>query len=303
MHWFFISLIAPFLYALTNHIDKLLLERYFKSRGVHTLLLISALLSGIAIPIFFIQAPDAIYLPIQTIFVMCTVGLMNMVVLWLYLLALNEDEASVVIVFYQLVPVFGLILSYYLLQETLSSVELIAMAIVLFGTTIISFEIDKDNQFKVKLRTVFLMVGASFVWALSSVILKMVSLEEGVPASLFWEHVTLLFIGLFLIIFIKKFRESLRETFTTISKPILMINIGNEILYMVGNWVFAFSYLLAPIALILIMNSFQPIFVFIIGIILTLIAPTLGTEKISLFNVSQKLVAIAITGIGTYLLL
>ena len=303
MHWFFISLIAPFLYALTNHIDKLLLEKYFKSRGVHTLLLISALLSGVAIPIFFIQAPDAIYLPIQTIFIMCTVGLMNLVVLWLYLLALNEDEASVVIVFYQLVPVFGLILGYYLLQETLSSIELLAMAIVLIGTTIISFEIDSDNHFKVKLRTAFLMVGASFVWALSSVILKMVSLEEGVPASLFWEHVTLFFVGILLLIFVKKFRQALKETFSVISKPILTINIGNEILYMIGNWVFAFSYLLAPIALILIMNSFQPIFVFIIGILLTLFAPTLGTEKISLINISQKLVAIVITGIGTYLLL
>lgn len=303
MHWFVFALLAPFLYAITNHIDKVLLERYFKTRGVHALLLISTLLSGIAIPVFFIQAPEALHLPISTIGFMCLVGCMNFIVLGLYLLALRDDEASVVIVFYQLVPVFGLILGYFLLGEVLSNLELIAMAIVIFGTSIVSFEIDSDNHFKVKLKTIFLMITASFFWALGSVVLKMISLQEGVPASLFWEHLTLLTIGVLLVIVSKKFRQSFVSIFKMNTKQVLILNFGNEVLYMIGNWVFAFSYLLAPIALILVMNSFQPIFVFMIGIILTIIAPTLGTEKISLFNISQKLIAIGITGVGTYLLL
>ena len=303
MHWFAIAIIAPFLYAVTNHIDKVLLEKYFKTRGVHALLLISTLLSGLAIPVFFVQSPEALHLPISTVVIMCLVGCMNFIVLWLYLLALRDDEASVVIVFYQLVPVFGVILGYFLLGEVLSNLELIAMATVIFGTSIISFEIDSDNNFKVKIKTVFLMVSASFFWALGSVVLKMVSLQEGVSASLFWEHITLLSIGFVLIIVSKKFRQSFISIFKMNTKPVLLLNFGNEVLYMIGNWVFAFSYLLAPIALILIMNSFQPIFVFLIGIILTFIAPTLGTEKVSLFNISQKLIAIGITGVGTYLLL
>jgi len=34
MTWFLIALVGPFLYALTNHIDKILLEKYFKKSGI-----------------------------------------------------------------------------------------------------------------------------------------------------------------------------------------------------------------------------------------------------------------------------
>ncbi|MEZ4195538.1 MAG: hypothetical protein R3B53_04085 [Candidatus Paceibacterota bacterium] len=58
MTWFFITLIAPFIYAMTNHIDKILLEKYFKESGVGTLILFSSLLSIIALPIIYFSDPN-----------------------------------------------------------------------------------------------------------------------------------------------------------------------------------------------------------------------------------------------------
>ena len=43
MQWFFIALIGPLMYALTNHIDKILLEKYFKNGGIGTILLFNSL--------------------------------------------------------------------------------------------------------------------------------------------------------------------------------------------------------------------------------------------------------------------
>ena len=138
MNWFFLALIGPLLYASTNHIDKVLLEKYFKVGGVGALMLFSSLLSVLALPIFYLADPTVLSVGNKHIFVLALVGFFNILVLWFYLLALKDDEASVVIVFYQLVPVFGLILGYFMLDETLTQRQLIAMATIIFGTTIIS---------------------------------------------------------------------------------------------------------------------------------------------------------------------
>jgi drug/metabolite transporter (DMT)-like permease len=303
MTWFFFTLIGPLLYASTNHIDKILLERYFKTSGVGTLVLFSSLLSALALPILFLMDSTVFTVPPLEIVTLATVATLNVLVLLCYLFALRNEEASIVIVFYQLVPVFAYGLGYLILGETLTQMQLIAMAIIILGTTIISFEIDIENNFKLRTQTVGLMVGASFFWALGSVIFKAVALEENVVRSLFWEHLVLTVIGIFIFVFLTSARKHFMHALKINSTGIISLNVLNEILYMIGNFVFAYAYLLAPISLILLTNSFQPIFVLAIGILLTIFFPKISVEKIRARHLSQKILAIAITGVGTYLLL
>ncbi|MEZ4195539.1 MAG: DMT family transporter [Candidatus Paceibacterota bacterium] len=234
---------------------------------------------------------------------LAAIGFLNVLVLWFYLLALQDEEASIAIVFYQLVPVIALVLGYYILDEVITKIELIGMAIVILGTSIIAFEIDAENNFKLKGKTAIYMTLASFFWALESVIFKAVALEENVWRSLFWEHVMLVLVGIVIFIFVRSYRENFLLAIKTNSKAILGLNVANESLYMSGNILFAFAYLWAPIALILLLNSFQPIFVLAIGIFLTIFFPKITAEKIHATNLWQKIIAIIITGIGTYLLL
>jgi drug/metabolite transporter (DMT)-like permease len=228
---------------------------------------------------------------------------MNVCVIWFYLLALKDDEASIVIVFYQLVPVLALVFGYVILGETISSRQLLAMAIIIFGTTFVAFEIDDDNNFKLRRQTIWLMTAASSLWALESVIFKMVALEENLWRSLFWEHIAMTAFGLVILITIKNYRDHFISAIKNNSKPILSLNFANEALYISGNVVSSYAYLLAPIALILLTESFQPIFVFAIGVFLTIFFPKVAAEKILLRDLAQKLVAILITGYGTFLLL
>ena len=303
MSWFFIAIIGPFLYALTNHIDKILLERYFKRSGVGTLILFSSLLSVLALPFLLYIDPTVLDISLFNIFILGVLGILNVLVLWFYLLALMNEEASVAIIFYQLVPVFGHILGYLVLDEVLSQIQLIAMAIVILGTTIISFEVNSDNKFTLRRQTILYMTTASFFWALSSVIFKSVALEENVWRTLFWEHLMMVIVGIFVFIFAKSYRYNFLLALKENSKSILSLNVLNESLYMLGNIAFSFAYLLAPIALVLLTQSFQPFFVLVIGIILTLFFPKISVEKIEAKHLWQKVIAIFITGIGAYMLL
>ncbi len=303
MSWFLIALIAPFLYAVTNHIDKILLEKHFKEGGVGTLILFSSLLSIMALPVLLWIDISVLAVDWKNMLILLLVGVLNIVVLWCYLVALQDDEASIVIVFYQLVPLFALVLGYFLLDEVLTKMQLIAMAIIILGTTIISFEVDNENHFKLRKKTIVLMTTASFFWAFESVIFKFVALEENVWRSLFWEHLVMAVVGILIFISIKSYREHFVSALKHNSRKILLLNVGNEGIYMFGNQAAAFAYLLAPIALILLTQSFQPIFVLAIGIFLTLFLPKISVEKIEAYNLWQKVIAIIITGIGTYLLL
>lgn len=302
MIWFFIALIGPFLYALTNHIDKILLDKYFKESGVGTLLLFSSLLSALALPFLFLADRTVLSVSGTNILVLSVVGILNVLVLWCYLIALNNEEASVTVVFYQLVPVFGGIMGYFILGEILSQIQIIAMATIILGTTIISFEVDTENKFKLRRKTVLPMLAAAFFWAFESVIFKAVALEENLWRSLFWEHLMLVFVGVIIFVFMRSYRANFLSAIRNNSKAILSLNIANESLYILGNITVAFAYLLAPIGLVLLTESFQPIFVLAIGIFLTIFFPKITAEKIQAKHVLQKVIAICITGIGTYLL-
>ncbi len=303
MTWFLLALVAPFLYAITNHIDKGLLSKYFKEGGIGTLVLFSSLLSILALPIILIADPEVLSVDPYRIVILATVGLLDLAILWFYLLALQGDEPSIIIVFYQLVPVFALGLGYVILGETLTTTQLFAMGIVILGTTLISFELDEDNAFKLRTGTVVFMTLAALSWALESVLFKYVALEEDVWRSLFWEHLMLVLIGIFLFTCIRSYRHHFLIALRKNSAAILGLNVTNESLYMIGNITVAFAVMLAPVTLILLGQSFQTFFVFLIGVFLTLVYPHIYQERLTRFNVAQKLLAMVVTGYGTWLLL
>jgi drug/metabolite transporter (DMT)-like permease len=303
MSWFLFAMIAPALYAMTNHVDKILLEKYFKEGGVGTLVLFSALMSLVALPFIFYFDSSVFNVELLNLFFLVIVGILNILVLWFYLLALRDEEASIVVVFYQLVPIIGLGLGYVMLGETISQMQAIAMAIIILGTTIISFDIDDENNFRLRKKTVSLMFAASFFWALESVLFKYVALEESVLHSLFWEHLTLGVVGILIFIFVRSYRTQFIKAIKKNKTTVLNLNFANEVIFMLGNLVSSFAYLLAPIALVLLTESFQPIFVFAIGIFLTVFFPKISVEEIHTKKVIQKILSITITGIGTYLLL
>lgn len=296
------AMIPPLLYAATNHIDKHLLEKYFQEGGVGTLMLFSSLFGLIVAPILFLVDPSVLGVGINNILILALVGLINTVLLWAYLQALFTDEPTVVIIFYQLVPVLALILGYFILGETITLLQTVAMGIIIAGAVVMSVAIDEKGHFSFRRRTVLFMLLASVCWASESVLFKFVALEENVWRSLFWEHVVLGTLGILMFVFIRHYRDSFLAAWRANSKFILGMNGANESLYVTGNSIAGFVVVLIPASLTLLMNSLQPMFVFAIGMILAWLFPKLATETINRRTTLQKIFAITLTAIGLFLL-
>ncbi len=167
----------------------------------------------------------------------------------------------------------------------------------------LSYRFSSENKFKLRIKTIIPMFASAFFWAIEAVIFKMVALEENIIRSLFWEHIALVLVGVIIFIFIRPYRDNFLLAIKNNSKNILALNVLNESMYILGNISVGFAYLLAPIGLVLLGESFQPIFVFAIGIFFTIFFPRITVEKIHARHIWQKIIAIFITGIGTYLLL
>lgn len=297
--WFLPALAGPFLYAATNHIDKYLLQRHFRQDGVAVLILYSALLSALVLPVVWWLAPDVLAVDARNVLILGGVAVLDVILLWAYLNAMNSDEPTVVIVYYQLVPVLGLLFGYVLLGETITTLQSVAMLVVIAGASLVSFE--RGGRFKA--RTTGFMLLACTCWALEATVFKKVALQDNVWRSFFWEHLILAGVGIALFVAVSTYRRRFLDGFRQHSAAVLSLNVLNEVLYIVGNMAVAYATLLAPVALILLMNAFQPFFVLLIGLLLAWLFPKIATERTEARNLWRKVAAIGMTGVGTYVLL
>ncbi|MFZ2150020.1 MAG: DMT family transporter [Minisyncoccia bacterium] len=302
-NWFLIALIAPLLWSIVNHLDKYLLSKYLKSRGVGALFIFSALSSVLVLP-FLVYFYHSTLFDISSLdlWTLLFVGFLSAGALYFYLEGMNEEEASIVVPLFQLVPVFGYFLSYFILGESLNTSQLFASLLIMFGIIALTIEIDADNNVSLKTKVLVLITISSFLFALHDTLFKKVALVESFWIAVFWQYVSLCIVGVFIFIFVKKFRNDFTEMFSHSGIKIFSLNVAGEVLYIIGNLANNFATLLAPVAVVLVVSSYQPLFVFIIGIFLTVFLPNISIEKISRKHLVHKLVSILIIVIGSYFL-
>lgn len=100
------------------------------------------------------------------------------------------------------------------------------------------------------------------------------------------------FAGLIICVFIKQLRLDFIAKIKTSGLSIFSLNIGSEILTVIGNLLINAAILIAPAAIIYTFVSFQALYVFLLSIILSKIKiSSVGKQK-SMVNVIIKLLII-----------
>jgi drug/metabolite transporter (DMT)-like permease len=217
--------------------------------------------------------------------------------------ALADEETSIVVPFFQLIPVFGYIFGYVFLGEILSIQQIIAAGIVILGAIILSLEFNEEQKLSFKKKALVFMVVSTLLIAFSEVLFKLVAIEEGsFWSSLFWNYSGLVLVGLILFIFVRNYRLEFLKLLRTSGKTILSINVSSEIVTILGNIFFGYATLLAPIALVMTVNAYQPGIVLVLGVLLTLYAPHIYVEKITTRHLMHKGGAIAVMFFASYFL-
>jgi len=297
MSWFLIALIGPILYAIANHTDKYLIEKYLKGGAVGSLIIFSSIFSIVAVPVVLLIHPSVFGVDVFHGIILTINGMLVVLAVLCYFYALKKDEVSYVVPFYQTIPIFGFILGYLILGETISVIQAIASVVIILGALVLSFELGDKIRFKKEV--VLLMLTASILYAINSVVFKSIALNDGFWLSTFWSLIGKIILGVIFFVFIKTYRFQFIEMIKENKIVVLGLNSLSETMFIIAESVTGYATLLAPLVLVLLVNSFQPLFVFVIGVLLTLFLPKISQESLSKKNLIQKVIGIGLIIVGT----
>jgi len=302
MNWFLIALLPPALWSITNHFDKYLLSKYFKGEGLGALMIISSIVGLLLLPFIILFHPEVIANFNLKYLLISLNGFFYLLATIPYFYALQKDEASIAVPLFQMVTVFTFFLSYLVLKETLNPNQIIGGMIIIIGAVLISLDLTIHKKVKFKKGVFLLMAFSSLLYAINFLFFKYFAIDGNFWITSFWEYIGFAIFAVLLLIFIKPYRKEFFKVIKINKLSMLSINGINEILNIIAKASFNFASLLAPITLIWIVDGFQPFFVFIYGIILTLFFPKISQENISKNVLIQKFLAITIMFLGAFII-
>jgi drug/metabolite transporter (DMT)-like permease len=296
MSWLGFALFGPVLWAISTHLDKYLVERYFKDADVVVLLVFTALMGIVLMPVIAVLDPAVFQRDTVSILLMMLSGLLYMGALAFYLRALQGHEASVVAPFFQSSPLFGYVLAYLVLGETLNGRQLAGGALIIVGVLFVSIGSGPRREaFRWQLAALMLTCG--FVMSLSTLIFKVFAIKEEFWATTFWMFVgEALFGAGFLSI--AGYRSQFMTLLRSNGSALLGINASNELINLGGGLSNRYALLFAPLSIVQAIGSTTTLFVFAIGVLLTLLLPRVSRENLSAREFAQQGMAAALVAAG-----
>jgi drug/metabolite transporter (DMT)-like permease len=286
--WLLYAFSGPIMWAASTHIDKFLVDKYFRDSDTAVLMVFTALLGVIALPIIWLFEPKVMALSPTAIGVMTLSGILYMGAMLFYLRAIQTEAASVVAPLFQANTLFTFALGVIVLHEMPRWPQLVGAALIVVGALGLSLD-KKMHLSSFKPRLVLLMLAATFAVALSSVVFKFFAVQDEFWSTTFW---TFAGEGLFgaAILAIPKYRRQFTVLFRRNPGAVIGVNAANELINLGGGLGVRYASLLAPVALVSAISATTTFFVFLFSILLTVFFPKLGHEDLSARNVVQKAV-------------
>jgi uncharacterized membrane protein len=302
MYWLVFAFSGPVLWAASTHIDKYLVERYFKNSDPAVLLVFTALIGLATLPFIVWLDPGVADVGLANAALMATSGILYMGGMLFYLGALQGEEASVVAPFFQASPLFGYALGYLVLGEVLSPTQMTGGALIIGGTLLVSLRLggETGGRSRFNARLAALMLACAFTLALSSLIFKVFALSDEFWPTTFWMFAGEGVFGAGLLC-VPAYRAQFLALLRVNPGAVLAINAANELINLGGGLGTRFALLLAPLSLVQAIGSTTTLFVFGFGVLISLFFPALGRESLSARELPQKGVAALAVAAGAIL--
>ncbi len=301
MTWFFFALLAPLLWGAVNHFDKYVIHRYIKGGDAGSSILLSASTGVVVSLVVFFLAPHAI----SVSFGMAVLIILNGALLTAsyipYLYALAADETSVVAPLFQLITLFIYILGVVFLNEHLTLVQMLAGFLIILGAVLMSFR-KTSGGVQINKKVIGLMVLSSFLIAANSILFKTLALETDFWTMAFWEYLGATLFAFVLFVSVKRYRTEFVRVIRENGAPVIGLNTIGELFSATARLSFNYAAMLVPVALVSIVNGFQPLFILVYGIVLTILFPKIAKEDISRAFLTQKVIATVLMIAGAVLL-
>ncbi len=206
LNWIYFVLIAQGIWSITSVIDKIVISKgYIKNPAVYIVL------NGLTNILLIFLLPFVGFEPLKLFDfgVLLLSGAMFSFAVTIYYKAVQYDEISRVVMFYQFIPVFVLILSLLFLGEVLTKNYFIGFLFLLSAGIMVSYK-KVENSFKLSKAFYYMLISA-FMSAIAFVAAKHIFSVTNFWSAFLWLRLSG-FTALF-VLFAPSIRNQFIETF------------------------------------------------------------------------------------------
>ena len=308
MNWLILVVIAVLFDVLRIFTDNYISDVYYKGREVAAQKLFSAWAKTIlGIIILIITGFNFTQFNLPTTALLFLSGIIASAAEVPYYLALGIEDSTNYGIFLQLAPVLYLIMGWIFLGDTFSPLQLVAIAIVLIAPILIVVTSRKRSR-KVKIRAA-LLAFLSVIISVSGNILfvKTNAGTSDIPTLIQEIALSILGVGItdFAIMYsIPKWRKRYYHVKKASKNKVAFPLFASFAVGSLKTFAYKMALVVAPATALVsaTSDSMEPIIIFFMGVVLTLIWPKFGREKLNKKTVLIHLIATGIVVAGIFLM-
>jgi len=310
MLWLILVIFVAIASSFSTYLDNYITDVHFKGRKPQAQKLFfipTSLLTCILIALIFPLQE----FPLHATLILIGVGAVNALSNILYYKALVAENSTGVTIFSQLEPLLYLTLGWIFLGQHITGTEALAFMLILLAPLVIIFSASKRTQ-KLEIRAVTLLATFSALQVAAAIIfvkfagLDLVAADTNInifATAFFFITLGSLITDLLLAVALKSWRTRFWHVVKKSKHRYLIPAIVNEILFTPAYFAQRFALIIAPVALVSVTTSaLSLIFTFVMGVVLSLIWPAFGREKLKQRTILAHLAAIALIVAGIIIL-
>ncbi len=301
MNWIIIIAIAVISDALRIFIDNYVSDVYFKEKGA----VAQKIISGLAYPAAGIIALticgfNFTDVTLPTISLLILSGILGSIAGIPYFRALEIDDSTNIGIFFQFAPILYLIFGWALGDEPFNFTQLIASFIIIAAPILVVATARKRSR-KIRFHAAILAFIAIVFYVISGELF----IQTGAANLDLFASIGIVLIAkgltdLIVIGGVRKYRHRLATVIKSSRRKVLFPMGAGVIMRVIQEFSYRVGLVLAPTVAIAsaASDSVEPIVIFFLGLVLTLIWPKFGREKLQKKVVFVHLIATILVAVG-----
>lgn len=296
--WIIYALLSPAVYTMTNFIDKYLLSR--KVKDYNALPIYTATVSFLFGLMWWVLSGSPI-LPFKDAGIIIITGIITIFSLVVYFKALSIQETSIIILLFQLSPLFTLLMSAIFLKESITPKQYVGFAIILIATCLLALPKKKSSWHIPKGFWLIVLYDAMF--AIIGILLKYSTAESSFTQIIGYESFGIGIGGILIYLFIPAVRKAFLKSRRVLFKKALPVIVLNEVIFIIAKSLGYYAFVIGPVILVSVLSNVQVFFGLLFGWFLTSLFPRLFHEDISKKGLVIKIGSALLLFIGLFCIL
>ena len=304
MVWIIFPLVAALFFSLCNFTENAVVDNWCKRLKPQCLKVIYLALNVVVMLALFLIFGTGLWdnAGLIGILILLGAGILHSSGGIPYLTALKKADTTSITLLGQMNPILTLILGIIFLAQIPTWNQGLAFALIVIGMLLVVVETGR-KIIKIDFKTALPMFIACLFWATSGVVFVMGVGDMDFWTAFFWFNVGKFIINAIMVIVFKSWRADFRRFIKKEKWKKIFGTVAVFAFWFIGEMMWRMGILIVPIAIQSVTTSvLQLILTFILGIILTLLWPKFGREKLQKKVIVRHAIATVIIVVGIILI-